>query len=88
MQTLRTPDDRFDDVPDFPYAPRYCEIADGDGSALRVACPITGPMAAIFQREMRGAQGTDHPTVRGAGHFLQEDAGEELAAHIVEFLRR
>ncbi|RAU98809.1 haloalkane dehalogenase [Mycobacterium colombiense] len=50
--------------------------------------PITGPMAAIFQREMRGAQGFDHPVIRGAGHFLQEDAGEELAGHIVEFLRR
>lgn len=50
--------------------------------------PITGPMAAIFQREMRGAQGIDHPVIRGAGHFLQEDAGEELARHIVAFLRR
>lgn len=50
--------------------------------------PITGPMGAIFQREMRGAQGIDHPVIHGAGHFLQEDAGEELAGHIVEFLRR
>ncbi len=50
--------------------------------------PITGPMGAIFQREMRGAQGIEHPVIRGAGHFLQEDAGEELAGHIVEFLRR
>jgi len=50
--------------------------------------PITGPMAAIFAREMRGAQGIDHPVIRGAGHFLQEDAGEELAGHIVAFLRR
>jgi haloalkane dehalogenase len=50
--------------------------------------PITEAMAPIFQREMRGAQGVDHPVVRGAGHFLQEDAGEELAKHIVEFLRR
>jgi haloalkane dehalogenase len=50
--------------------------------------PITGPMAEIFQHAMRGAQGIDHPTIRGAGHFLQEDAGEELADHIVEFLRR
>lgn len=50
--------------------------------------PITGPMAAIFQREMHGAQGIAHPVIRDAGHFLQEDAGEELAAHIVEFLRR
>jgi haloalkane dehalogenase len=37
---------------------------------------------------MRGAQGIDHPTIRGAGHFLQEDAGEELAGHVVDFLRR
>lgn len=50
--------------------------------------PITGPMAAIFQREMRGAQDIDHPTIRGAGHFPQEDAGEELANRIAEFLRR
>src|ERR1700728_525852 len=50
--------------------------------------PITGPMATIFAHEMRGAQGVEHPVIRGAGHFLQEDAGEELAGHIVEFLRR
>jgi haloalkane dehalogenase len=60
--------------------PMLVAFSDGD--------PITGPMAAIFQREMRGAQGIDHPTIHGAGHFLQEDAGEELANHIVEFLRR
>jgi haloalkane dehalogenase len=41
--------------------------------------PITGPMADIFKRDMRGAQGINHPLVHGAGHFIQEDAGEELA---------
>ena len=49
--------------------------------------PITGPMADIFKRDMRGAQDINHPLVQGAGHFIQEDAGEELAKHVVEFLR-
>ncbi len=49
--------------------------------------PITGAMAPIFQREMRGAQGIEHPVIRDAGHFLQEDAGEEFAERILEFLR-
>ncbi len=49
--------------------------------------PITGPMAGIFRRSMRGAQGYDHPVIRDAGHFLQEDAGEELAAEVVDFLK-
>jgi haloalkane dehalogenase len=48
--------------------------------------PITGPMGAIFASAMRGAQGIDHPLIAGAGHFLQEDAGEELADGIVTFL--
>jgi haloalkane dehalogenase len=37
---------------------------------------------------MRGAQCIDHPVVHDAGHFLQEDAGEELANEIVRFLQQ
>ena len=37
MQTLRTPDERFADLPDFPYGPRYVEVDDGEGGRLRVA---------------------------------------------------
>ena len=37
MQTLRTPDERFTELPDFPYAPRYVEVDDGEGGRLRVA---------------------------------------------------
>lgn len=29
MRTLRTPEERFADLPDFPYEPRYAEVADG-----------------------------------------------------------
>jgi haloalkane dehalogenase len=48
--------------------------------------PITGAMGPIFQKEMRGARGVEHTVIRDAGHFLQEDAGEELAEAIVRFL--
>jgi haloalkane dehalogenase len=49
--------------------------------------PITGAMAPVFQRVMPGAQGREHPTILGAGHFLQEDAGEQLGAEIAAFVR-
>jgi haloalkane dehalogenase len=60
-------------------SPMLVAFSDGD--------PITGAMAPIFQSRMRGAQGIEHPVVRDAGHFLQEDAGEELAGYVVDFLR-
>jgi haloalkane dehalogenase len=28
-----------------------------------------------------------HTTIKGGGHFLQEDCGEELARVIVDFIR-
>ena len=59
--------------------PMLVAFSDGD--------PITGAMAPILQRQMPGARGVHHPVIGDAGHFLQEDAGEELANHIVEFLR-
>ncbi len=36
MDILRTPDDRFVDLPDYPFQPHYVEIPDGDGGTLRV----------------------------------------------------
>ncbi len=43
MEILRTPDERFADLPDFPYEPRYVEVDDGDGGRLRVAYVEAGP---------------------------------------------
>ena len=48
--------------------------------------PITGGMAPTFQRAIPGAAGIEHPVLTGAGHFLQEDAGDRLAAAILEFV--
>jgi haloalkane dehalogenase len=49
--------------------------------------PITGAMAPILKRAIPGAAGIDHPVIEGAGHFLQEDAGEQLGEVITAFLR-
>jgi haloalkane dehalogenase len=49
--------------------------------------PITGGMAPILERMIPGAAGIDHPVLAGAGHFLQEDAGERLGAVIADFVR-
>jgi len=46
--------------------------------------PITGAMAPILERTVPGAVRT---VIDGAGHFLQEDAGERLGAAIVDFIR-
>ena len=46
--------------------------------------PITGAMAPILERTVPGAVRT---VIDGAGHFLQEDAGERLGTAIVDFIR-
>jgi len=43
MEVLRTPDDRFANLPEFPFAPHYIEIPDGDGGTLRVHYLDEGP---------------------------------------------
>jgi len=43
MEVLRTPDERFAALPDFPYEPRYAEVDDGDGGTLRLAYVEAGP---------------------------------------------
>lgn len=48
--------------------------------------PITGAMAPVLRRTVPGASGLDHPVLAGAGHFLQEDAGERLGSVIAEFI--
>lgn len=43
METLRTPDERFEDLPGFDHAPHYTEVPDGEGGALRIHHVDTGP---------------------------------------------
>jgi haloalkane dehalogenase len=41
--------------------------------------PITAGAQVRFQETVPGAKGQPHVTIKGAGHFLQEQAPEELA---------
>ncbi len=50
--------------------------------------PITRGADKLFQREVPGCKGQPHTTIAGAGHFIQETHGEELARVIVAFMAR
>jgi haloalkane dehalogenase len=48
--------------------------------------PITSGGDALLVELIPGAKGQPHTTIKGAGHFLQEDKGEELARVVVSFI--
>lgn len=50
-------------------------FSDGD--------PITRGGDAFLCERIPGAKGQPHDTIIGAGHFLQEDKGEEIAAKLI-----
>jgi haloalkane dehalogenase len=60
--------------------PFLCAFSDAD--------PITGGADALFLSEVPGTKGQDHPTIGGAGHFLQEDSGPALAQAVIAFVGR
>ena len=49
--------------------------------------PVTAGMHAVLQKRIAGAKGVDHVTIKGAGHFLQEDDGEHVAEEMISFIR-
>ena len=55
MQTLRTPEERFAELPDFPYAPRCCEVDDDEGGTLRIC---------VGRRRARGRRSHFHAARR------------------------
>ena len=47
--------------------------------------PVTRGGERYFQKMIPGAQNREHVTIKNAGHFLQEDKGEEIAQVILDF---
>jgi haloalkane dehalogenase len=48
--------------------------------------PITSGGERVLQSRIPGTRGQPHTTIHGAGHFLQEDRGEELARVVIDFI--
>ncbi|MCB1179933.1 MAG: hypothetical protein KDK36_20315 [Leptospiraceae bacterium] len=49
--------------------------------------PITKGADIIFRRRIPGAKSQPHTTIKGGGHFLQEDKGEELAEVFLNWVK-
>ena len=50
--------------------------------------PVTRGYDLDFQKRVPGCQGQPHVTIQDAGHFLQEDKGEEVAQVIIDFIAK
>jgi haloalkane dehalogenase len=50
--------------------------------------PVTAGAEKILQARIAGAKDVDHITIEGAGHFLQETNGPEVATAMIDFMRR
>jgi haloalkane dehalogenase len=60
--------------------PFVCAFGDSD--------PVMGGADAVLQKLIPGTAGQPHVTLEGAAHFSQEDAGDRLAAVVVEVAGR
>ena len=49
--------------------------------------PITRGGDKVFRKMVPGAQDCPHTTIKGGGHFLQEDQGGQLARVVIDFMR-
>lgn len=54
MESLRTPDERFEALPGFPFAPHYVDVPDGESGTLRVHYLDEGPADGALVLLMHG----------------------------------
>jgi haloalkane dehalogenase len=74
MKTLRTPDDRFRNLPGYPFDPNYLEVPDGEGGSLRIHYVEEGPKKSDPVLLMHGEPSWSYlyrkmiPIILNAGH--------------------
>lgn len=59
--------------------PFLCAFADND--------PVTRAMEPMFKQRVPGAQGQSHRTIKKGGHFVQENAPDQVAQAIIDLIR-
>jgi haloalkane dehalogenase len=60
------------------HKPFLTAYSDGD--------PATRGFETVFQQHVPGARGHGHTTITGAGHFVPEQRGDELARLVAKFV--
>jgi haloalkane dehalogenase len=82
----------FPDDPAIPANMKAWEVLRSFQKPLLTAFsdsdPVTRGGHKRFQEQVPGAKGQPHTTIEGAGHFLQDEKGPELAAAVLGFIER
>ena len=55
--------------------------------AKPICCNMRATSSVATLPVAPGAKGQPHTTIEGAGHFLQEDKGEDVAQAMIDFMR-
>ncbi|MEQ1753133.1 MAG: haloalkane dehalogenase [Micropepsaceae bacterium] len=84
-----------------PVTPEHASVAENKSAwgvlekyskpfltAFSDSDPVTKGGEKVFQERVPGSKGQPHLTIKNAGHFLQEDAPDELVSIIHDFISR
>lgn len=86
MDVLRTPDERFENLPDWPYEPHYLTVTDADGTDLRIHYVDEGPREGSLVLLMHGEPSWAY-LYRHIIKMLADDGHRVIAPDLVGFGR-
>lgn len=59
--------------------PFLCAFSDND--------PVTAGLDTLFKERVPGTKGLPHSTIKGGGHFVQENAPDQVAQAIIDLIK-
>jgi len=81
----------FPDDPEIPANREAWRVLEAFDKPFRTSFgdsdPVTAGGEVALQERIPGAKGVQHVTIRGAGHFLQESHGPQVAREMIAFMR-